>query len=323
MLSSSSVSNVDNNGESDSLTEDSITKKVCFKESNVNLEDVMVVEDSNTKKGSWVIFGHYLTVQPWKIDFNPSLPYPNMVLTWIQFPGLPSHLYQKQILIEIGGMCGCYGHIKENCPSVTHSSEMKEKGETLEQNFSTSVVVGDGDYGPWMLVERRSRRGTLDEIKKDHVKMYTPISIQKQAEHVVHFNPIFEESSFVNVEVKEGVLEAKNNSAVVLKKRSILEPVREEIGGSICPTEIKFPRVVLKGQNTNAKVTSSKEGWKLNKTLKGLSNRFKNSENTRVYFVDSMKRAAELIASEIDENSAKDLSQRKGEREEFSSTGHH
>ncbi|MBA0597817.1 hypothetical protein Gorai_007606 [Gossypium raimondii] len=123
--------------------------------------------------------------------------------------------------------------------------------------------------------------------------MDTPISIQKQAEHVVHFNPIFEESSFVNVAVKEGVLEAKNNSAVVLKKRSILEPVREEIGGSVCPTEIKLPRVVLKGQNTNAKVISSKEG------------------------------AAELIASEIDENSAKDLSQRKGEREEFSSTGHH
>ncbi|MBA0777775.1 hypothetical protein Gotri_005750 [Gossypium trilobum] len=56
--------------------------------------------------GPWVIFGHYLTVQPWTIDFNPSLPYPNMVPTWIQFPGLPSHLYQKQILMEIGGMVG-------------------------------------------------------------------------------------------------------------------------------------------------------------------------------------------------------------------------
>ncbi|MFQ6642929.1 hypothetical protein Gotur_017174 [Gossypium turneri] len=107
--------------------------------------------------------------------------------------------------------------------------------------------------------------------------MDTLISIQKQAEHVVHFNPIFEESSLVNVTVKERVLEAKNHSTVVLKKSSILEPISKEIGGSVCPTEIKLPRV----------------------------------------------RAAELIASEIDRDSAKDLSQKKGELEEFSSTGHH
>ncbi|MBA0722967.1 hypothetical protein Golax_003595 [Gossypium laxum] len=51
-------------------------------------------------------------------------------------------------LLVVCFKCGCYGHIKEICPSVTHSSEMKEKGETLEQTFSTSVVVRDGDYGP-------------------------------------------------------------------------------------------------------------------------------------------------------------------------------
>ncbi|KAK5775447.1 hypothetical protein GOBAR_AA20136 [Gossypium barbadense] len=50
MFSSSSISNVDNNGEGDSLPEDSIIKKVHFKESNVITEDVMAVEDSNTKK---------------------------------------------------------------------------------------------------------------------------------------------------------------------------------------------------------------------------------------------------------------------------------
>ncbi|KAK5776932.1 hypothetical protein PVK06_044897 [Gossypium arboreum] len=39
--------------------------------------------DKILSQGPWVIFGHYLTVQPWTIDFNPSLPYPNMILTWI------------------------------------------------------------------------------------------------------------------------------------------------------------------------------------------------------------------------------------------------
>ncbi|KAH1056511.1 hypothetical protein J1N35_034576 [Gossypium stocksii] len=47
---SSSVSNVDNNGEGDSLPEDSNTKKVHFKELGVNPKCMMVVEDSITKK---------------------------------------------------------------------------------------------------------------------------------------------------------------------------------------------------------------------------------------------------------------------------------
>ncbi|KAG8472190.1 hypothetical protein CXB51_036149 [Gossypium anomalum] len=179
--------------------------------------------DKLLSQGPWVIFSHYLTVQPWTIDFNPKLPYPNMVLSWIQLPDLPNDLYQKQILLEIGGMvgkvtkldfntdskargryvciavyvnlggplisnilingspqrieyenlpmvcfkCGRYGRIKENCPVSTNSSELKEKGETMEQTSSPSVAAGDEEYSPWMLVERRSRRSTIDGIKKE------------------------------------------------------------------------------------------------------------------------------------------------------------
>ncbi|KAH1064452.1 hypothetical protein J1N35_029439 [Gossypium stocksii] len=70
--------------------------------------------------------------------------------------------------------------------------------------------------------------------------------------------------------------------------------------------------VNVEGQN--AKGTGSKGGWKLNKILKGLGTRFKNFENTRVSFTDSMKKAAELIASEIDGKSAKDLSRVSGNK---------
>ncbi|KAH1056067.1 hypothetical protein J1N35_034132 [Gossypium stocksii] len=61
-------------------------------------------------------------------------------------------------------------------------------------------------------------------------------------------------------------------------------------------------------KNQIAKKADSKGGWELNKTLKGLSNRFKISENSRVSFADSMKRVANLISTEIEEQSAKDLS---------------
>ncbi|PPS10083.1 hypothetical protein GOBAR_AA10557 [Gossypium barbadense] len=312
------------------LSEDSIIKKVRFKESDVNTKDAMAVEDSNTKKvyfkesdgspknvmvvesspapslswkdmllgidtpalnktngghflvdnfslsdtndynkilsqGPWVIFGYYLTVQPWTIDFNPNLPYPNLVLTWIRFPDLPSHLYQKQILIEIRGMTqqgelsGCYKFFSA-----------EEKGEKSEQTIATSEVAEDGESGPWMTRGEfnggRFKYGksqgfeekgkvTIDPHEKlstascdgDHVKVDTPTSVQKQAQPVVHFNPTFEENSFVNVAVKEGVLEAKNHSAMVFKRNSILEPISEETKGSVCPSKIKLPREFSKG----------------------------------------------------------------------------
>ncbi|KAH1055068.1 hypothetical protein J1N35_033133 [Gossypium stocksii] len=57
-------------------------------------------------QGPWIIYGQYLTVQPWSVDFNPLKPYPNMVMAWIRFPRLPGHMYKRKILWEIGGMIG-------------------------------------------------------------------------------------------------------------------------------------------------------------------------------------------------------------------------
>ncbi|PPS16214.1 hypothetical protein GOBAR_AA04362 [Gossypium barbadense] len=96
-------------------------------------------------------------------------------------------------------------------------------------------------------------------------------SLYKQTDHVVHFNPTFEENSFANVEVK-GVLEAKNHSAVVFSNKWPLEAVVEESGGS------------------------QPAGSFLN------------------------KRAADLITSEIDRESEKDLSIHLGEEVEYSSS---
>ncbi|KAK5771113.1 hypothetical protein PVK06_047288 [Gossypium arboreum] len=425
-------------------------------------------------QGPWVFFGHYLTVQPWKIDFNPNLPNPNSVLTWIRFPGLPSHFYKKQILMEIGGLigkvtkldtntdsrargryarmavlvnlgrplvskifingnpqrieyenlpvvcfnCGCYGHTKESCSMITQRSGENEKSESSGHDSSTNVVAGEEAYGPWMLVERKSKRGNLEGSKKGNnlkgeknlgsrfqsladlegvpsveeiikepqsnlknkgkaplnaslimtptgrksvanvskrvnsgvsvdssfkgqaralqpttrsvfqttsqpsmgqdqkmSKMVLNLSsstnkdqadsngcggLQQEAQnsniaatvsakalstsdipsiindannrtlnpanHIVHFNPAFEETSFVNVEVKEGVLDAKNHSAAVFSNRSPTENTTEQLRGRHS-TEINLSKKVFKGQYT--KGTGSKRGWKLNKTLKG------------------------------------------------------
>ncbi|KAE8720574.1 hypothetical protein F3Y22_tig00018968pilonHSYRG00003 [Hibiscus syriacus] len=48
--------------------------------------------------GSWIIYGQYLTVQPWSFNFSTSQPYP----AWIRLPGLPEFMYKKFILMGMG-----------------------------------------------------------------------------------------------------------------------------------------------------------------------------------------------------------------------------
>lgn len=57
-------------------------------------------------QGPWMIYGQYLTVQPWTKDFNPSQSYPSIVLVWIRLPGLLVFLYKRKIIDEIGGTIG-------------------------------------------------------------------------------------------------------------------------------------------------------------------------------------------------------------------------
>ncbi|MBA0846787.1 hypothetical protein Goshw_007348 [Gossypium schwendimanii] len=54
----------------------------------------------------WIVFGHYLIVQPWTVDFDSSRPFPCDVLAWIHFLGLSGFLYQKKILDEIASLVG-------------------------------------------------------------------------------------------------------------------------------------------------------------------------------------------------------------------------
>ncbi|MBA0726490.1 hypothetical protein Golax_002314 [Gossypium laxum] len=46
----------------------------------------------------------YLMIQPWTLDFNPLRPFPKIVMAWVWLPGLPSFLYKRRILEEIGGL---------------------------------------------------------------------------------------------------------------------------------------------------------------------------------------------------------------------------
>ncbi|MFQ6663119.1 hypothetical protein Gotur_030757 [Gossypium turneri] len=137
--------------------------------------------------GPWLIFGQYLIVQPWTIDFNPELPYPNTVLTWIRFPGLPSHLYKKEIIWDIGGMVGKVTKLDFNTDSRARgryagmevyvnlgkplisklliNGNMQRVMDSSAVKLQENTVAGNGDFVPWMLVERRTRRASREDNK--------------------------------------------------------------------------------------------------------------------------------------------------------------
>ncbi|KAH1121809.1 hypothetical protein J1N35_004969 [Gossypium stocksii] len=57
-------------------------------------------------QGPWVIYGQYLTVQPWTIDFRPSQLYLSIVMAWIHLSSLLRYMYNPKIVKEIKDMVG-------------------------------------------------------------------------------------------------------------------------------------------------------------------------------------------------------------------------
>ncbi|KAI9077148.1 hypothetical protein K1719_040970 [Acacia pycnantha] len=56
--------------------------------------------------GPWVIFGHYLSVQPWTPSFKPQNYVINQVMGWIRLPKLPARYYHKSVIRSIGSVFG-------------------------------------------------------------------------------------------------------------------------------------------------------------------------------------------------------------------------
>ncbi|KAK9205125.1 hypothetical protein WN943_015392 [Citrus x changshan-huyou] len=70
-------------------------------------------------KGSWLIMGHYLTVQPWPPSFDFTNTALDQVTVWIRLPGLAVHLYDRKILQKLGQLVGNVIKIDSNTASST------------------------------------------------------------------------------------------------------------------------------------------------------------------------------------------------------------
>ncbi|KAE8661262.1 hypothetical protein F3Y22_tig00116925pilonHSYRG00037 [Hibiscus syriacus] len=138
-------------------------------------------------EGPWTIFGHYLIVEPWSIDFQPNQDYPSRLMAWIRLSGLPVTLYKRRgfarlavslnlhrplvskILINgrlqiieyesfptVCFHCGIYGHHKDLCPQLPTQGDVQPMTEIPPpQPQTTENSVSDEAFGPWLLVERK------------------------------------------------------------------------------------------------------------------------------------------------------------------------
>ncbi|KAL4347073.1 hypothetical protein GQ457_17G019390 [Hibiscus cannabinus] len=56
--------------------------------------------------GPWVIYGSYLTVQPWSRGFSTSVTHLDKVMVWVRLPRLPYHYYTKSLFRYIANVIG-------------------------------------------------------------------------------------------------------------------------------------------------------------------------------------------------------------------------
>ncbi|KAK5772032.1 hypothetical protein PVK06_048293 [Gossypium arboreum] len=124
-------------------------------------------------QGLWMVYGQYLTVQPWTKEFCPSQPHPSLVLAWIRLPGLPGYLYKKKIIKVIGNTIGKVVRLDFNTDSRTRGRFARIAAYiNLDRPLVAQVLTARVDpvavekrddtatYGPWMVVERKSRRNS-------------------------------------------------------------------------------------------------------------------------------------------------------------------
>ncbi|PPD82804.1 hypothetical protein GOBAR_DD20264 [Gossypium barbadense] len=64
--------------------------------------------------GPWVIFGHYLTIKPWLLDFSTANTKVDNQIAWIKLPGLSEGYYSKMLLRAIGQTNGPMIRIDEH-----------------------------------------------------------------------------------------------------------------------------------------------------------------------------------------------------------------
>ncbi|KAI9072803.1 hypothetical protein K1719_045245 [Acacia pycnantha] len=119
-------------------------------EKNFYLATFDLEEDYNRvlTGGPWMIFGAYLTVQPWSLDFDCNTPTISKVVVWVRIPGLSFRYYHKSAHRAIGSLLG-------EVVKIDYSTESQGRGKyariavliDLERPLTLWIKVDGRIYG--------------------------------------------------------------------------------------------------------------------------------------------------------------------------------
>ncbi|MFQ6643839.1 hypothetical protein Gotur_017254, partial [Gossypium turneri] len=197
-------STLKNDDDFELLDEDIITGKED--ENNYFLVKFRPIEDYTKAltKGLWVIFGQYLTIQPWTQNFSTIQPYPHNVVAWIRLPGLPRYMYEKKLVKVIGERIGPVVRLNDNIDNsfrvqldkitvfldlnkpLISRIKIEDRVQWIEyESFPNNVSVPTPScpnldyqatqekYGPWMLSmnQHSSRFNLLHDLQDDEAEI--------------------------------------------------------------------------------------------------------------------------------------------------------
>ncbi|MBA0701677.1 hypothetical protein Goari_020517 [Gossypium aridum] len=188
----------------DWLVDQDVQPTISWKDKLVGLPSNTAGNDLDTKEDFDVLEGDIqksiVNVQQWSVSFNPAQTFPSIVMSWIRFPGLPSYMYKRKILVEMGGMVSKivkldmntdniakgrfarmvvyvnldrYGYMKDVGPFRLFAPYSRKNLTSSELLLEGGNMTGDGTgensetYGPWMLVKKKSRRKSRNSSQID------------------------------------------------------------------------------------------------------------------------------------------------------------
>ncbi|KAL4369386.1 hypothetical protein GQ457_05G024870 [Hibiscus cannabinus] len=83
--------------------------------------------------GPWLIFGYYISVEPWTEDFTTTQPHPSYIITWIRLSGLPVTLYKHSLITELGE---CIGRVLK----LDYQTETGQRGKFARMAIRSILI---------------------------------------------------------------------------------------------------------------------------------------------------------------------------------------
>lgn len=88
--------------------------------------------------GLWLVSNHYLTIQQWRLNFNPNQAIISKVIVWVRIANLPNEYYDGRLFRWIGNRLG---HMVKVDIAIKEASRAKYARLSIEVGLSKPLIA--------------------------------------------------------------------------------------------------------------------------------------------------------------------------------------